>query len=31
MWIAAQVQGVPSANDISLPVDVNTVVEFMSR
>ncbi len=37
-WVAfdnesmtATVQGVPSPSDISLPVDVNTVVEFLSR
>jgi small subunit ribosomal protein S4 len=24
-------QGLPSSDDISLPVDVNTVVEFLSR
>ncbi len=29
--LTATVQGVPSAEDISLPVDVNNVVEFMSR
>lgn len=27
----ATVQGLPSASDISLPVDANTVVEFLSR
>lgn len=37
-WIAfdaetlrATVQGLPDPSDISLPVDVNTVIEFMSR
>lgn len=29
--LTATVQGTPSASDISLPVDVNNVVEFMSR
>ncbi len=29
--LTATVQGTPSASDISLPVDVNIVVEFMSR
>lgn len=29
--LRANVQGLPGASDISLPVDVNTVVEFLSR
>ncbi len=29
--LVATVQGKPSASDISLPVDANTVVEFLSR
>jgi small subunit ribosomal protein S4 len=29
--LRATVQGQPGASDISLPVDVNTVVEFLSR
>ena len=29
--LTATIQGTPSASDISLPVDVNTVIEFMSR
>ena len=29
--MTATVQGVPGPTDISLPVDVNTVIEFMSR
>ena len=29
--LRATVQGLPSASDISLPVDVNTIVEFLSR
>ena len=29
--LVATVQGMPSASDISLPVDANTVVEFLSR
>ena len=29
--LTATVQGVPSGSDISLPVDANTVVEFLSR
>ena len=29
--LRATVQGAPGASDISLPVDVNTVVEFLSR
>ena len=29
--LRATVQGLPSAADISLPVDVNTIVEFLSR
>ncbi len=29
--LRATVQGVPSREDVSLPVDVNTVIEFMSR
>jgi small subunit ribosomal protein S4 len=29
--LCATVQGVPGPSDISLPVDVNTVVEFLSR
>ncbi|MCA9215001.1 MAG: 30S ribosomal protein S4, partial [Planctomycetales bacterium] len=29
--LRATVQGLPGAPDISLPVDVNTVVEFLSR
>ena len=29
--LSATVQGAPSAEDISLPVDANTVVEFLSR
>lgn len=29
--LTATVQGVPGESDISLPVDVNTVIEFMSR
>lgn len=29
--MTATVQGVPGPSDISLPVDVNTVIEFMSR
>jgi len=29
--LTASVQGVPGPTDISLPVDVNTVIEFMSR
>lgn len=29
--ITATVQGAPAASDISLPVDANTVIEFMSR
>ena len=29
--LTATVQGAPSAEDISLPVDANTVVEFLSR
>ena len=29
--LSATVLGLPGASDISLPVDVNTVVEFLSR
>jgi small subunit ribosomal protein S4 len=29
--LRATVQGLPGSSDISLPVDVNTVVEFLSR
>ena len=29
--LTANVQGMPSPSDISLPVDANTVVEFLSR
>jgi small subunit ribosomal protein S4 len=29
--LTATVQGKPSGSDISLPVDANTVVEFLSR
>ena len=29
--LTATVQGKPGPSDISLPVDVNTVVEFLSR
>ena len=29
--LRANIQGLPGASDISLPVDVNTVVEFLSR
>jgi small subunit ribosomal protein S4 len=29
--LRATVQGSPAASDISLPVDVNVVVEFLSR
>lgn len=29
--LRATVQGLPGASDISLPVDINTVVEFLSR
>ena len=29
--LRATIQGAPGASDISLPVDVNTVVEFLSR
>jgi len=29
--LEATVQGMPGPSDISLPVDVNTVVEFLSR
>ncbi len=29
--LRATVQGTPSPEDISLPVDVNMVVEFLSR
>jgi small subunit ribosomal protein S4 len=29
--LTATVQGMPGATDISLPVDANTVIEFMSR
>ena len=29
--LTANVQGMPSGSDISLPVDANTVVEFLSR
>jgi small subunit ribosomal protein S4 len=29
--LTATVQGSPGPSDISLPVDANTVIEFMSR
>ena len=29
--LRATVQGVPSPEDVSLPVDVNMVIEFLSR
>jgi small subunit ribosomal protein S4 len=29
--LRATVQGLPGPSDISLPVDINTVVEFLSR
>jgi len=29
--LQATVQGTPTASDISLPVDVNVVIEFLSR